>query len=451
MRPMSRRSFLQVSARSAGGMVLGAAALTAASAARVQGAGDRIALALVGAGGRGRELALKFLKVENVEFKCVCDVEAEHAGYAVKEIEKAQGRAPAQVADLRQALDDKDVHGIVVATPEHWHALATVWGCQAGKDVYVEKNISMTPWEGRKMIEAAAKYKRIVQCGTQNRSAPYACTARDYLQSGKLGKVVLVKSYNMLGGVAWKPAADTDPPKGLDWDRWLGPAPKVPYNPGRHRGWGAWWDYGGGSLSGDASHTLDLVRLVLGDPPAPKSVCAAGGNLAFGSACEAPELQAITFEFDGFVVTMDNTAFPPYMKKTPPEIRYSDKFPAWRQNSTRIEIYGTELLMYVGRHGGGWQVFAADEKLVDQGTGYFPDKWHQPNFIECMRTRAKPNGDIEAGHASANLIHLANASYRVGNRKLLWDGREEKFTNCDEANALLAREHRAPYRIADAV
>lgn len=443
-RVLGRRDFLK-------GTALGAAALTAAGARRANGAGERIGLALVGAGGRGRELAQKFLKVENVEFRYVCDVETDRAGNAFKEIEKAQDRKPKQVADMREALDDKAVDGLVVATPEHWHALATVWGCQAGKDVYVEKNVSMTPWEGRKMAEAAAKYGRIVQCGTQNRSGPYAWSAREYIKSGKLGKVVLVKTYNMLGGGPWKASPDGDPPKGLDWDRWLGPAPSRPYNSGRHRGWGKWWDYGGGSLSGDGSHTLDLARLVLGDPAPPKAVSCAGGNLAYGAASEAPEIQSVTFEFDDFLLTMDNTAFPPYMKKTPGEIRFSDKFPSWPQNATRIEIYGTQLLMYVGRHGGGWQAMTGDGKVVDQEPGYFPDKWHQPNFIECMRTRKKPNGDIEIGRASANLIHLANLSYRVGNRKLAWDGAAERVTNCDEANALLKPAYRDPYRIPDQV
>ena len=444
MGSLSRRGFLSSSA-------MGAAALTLATRGRVLGANDKVVMVLVGSGGRGRGLARSFVKIPNVEFKYVCDVETGRASAGLRDVEKAQGRRPKHVVDMREAFNDKDVAGAVVATPEHWHAPATVWACQAGKDVYVEKNISLTIWEGRKMIEAARKYKRIVQCGTQNRSAPYGLTARDYIKSGKLGKVVHVKTFNMLGGGRWRPSADGKAPAGLDWDKWLGPAPEVPYNRGRHRGWGAWWDYGGGSLSGDGSHTVDLARLVLGDPPHPKAVYCAGGNLAFASKREAPEMQAATYEFDGFTMTCENTAFPPYMKKTPGSIRYADKFPHWPQNSTRIEIYGTKQLMYVGRHGGGWQAFVAGGKEAAHGFGYHPDKWHQPNFIDCIRSRKQPNGNIEQGHLSATLIHLANLAHRVGNKLLLFDAKTETFANNDDANKLLKPAYRKHYRIPDEV
>ena len=352
---------------------------------------------------------------------------------------------------MRQAFDDQEVNGVVIATPEHWHALATVWACQAGKDVYVEKNPSMTVWESRKMIEAAEKYHRIVQVGFQNRSGPYAASARDYILSGKLGKVVHVKVYNMLGGHKWQPRPDSECPAGLDWDAWLGPAPKVPYNAGRHLDWYSWWDYKGGALADDASHQLDLVRMALGDPPHPRSVLCIGGNYAYQSEREVPEFQCITYDFGDFSMTCENGNATNYLSKFSGDVRFGTQWPHWPSSATRIEIYGTEAMMYLGRHGCGWQVMVAGGKVVDEDKGHFPDQWHRPNFIECMRTRKKPNADIATCHASACLVHLANTSYRVGQKQLIFDGQTETFTNCDEANQLQRLPYRDGYRIPEQV
>ena len=292
--------------------------------------------------------------------------------------------------------------------------------------------------------------KRVVQCGTQNRSGPYGLAAREYIAAGRLGKVVHVKVFNMLGGGKWNPSPDRDPPSQLDWDRWLGPAPKVPFNPGR-MGWYSWWDYSGGALAGDGSHQLDLARMVIGDPPHPKAVYCAGGNLAFGSQRETPEMQAITYDFGNFTMTCENTTFPPYMKKTPGHIRMGDKFPAWAQNATRIEIYGTKQMMYVGRHGGGWQAVTGGGKVVAEEPGIHPDRWHQPNFIDCVRSRKQPNGDVEQGHLSACLVHLGNLAYRVGNKQLLFNAQTETFSNSQPGNKLLKPAYRENYRIPDEV
>ncbi len=180
---------------------LGAAAAAAANSAhsaRPQSAADKVVLALIGAGGRGNDLARKFQRVENVEFKYVCEVNDENGGKTIDHLESVTGRRPQRVLDMRRTFDDKDVDGVVITTPEHWHALAAIWACQAGKDSYVEKCVSLTIWEGRRMIEAARKYKRVMQCGTQNRSAPYTASAKEYIDSGKLGKVLQVKVFNLL-------------------------------------------------------------------------------------------------------------------------------------------------------------------------------------------------------------------------------------------------------------
>jgi predicted dehydrogenase len=414
-----------------------------------------VVLGLIGAGGRGRSLARTLTRDKNVQFKYVCDVEGGRASSGGRDLEKTQGRRPKQVVDMRELFDDKDVHGVVVATPEHWHALGTVWACQAGKDVYVEKNISLTIWEGRKMVEAARKYKRIVQAGVQNRSAPYAFSARDYIRKGGLGQILYAKVFCMLprtyGGSPFRHPPDSKPPAGLDWDRWLGPAPEVPYNRGRHRNCYGYWEYSGGSLAGDASHTLDLARMVLGDPPHPKAVHCTGGRFRHDGRGNIPEVQILSYEFDKFVMSCESTGFTPYIIKSPGSVRYADKFPFWPQNSSRIEIYGTRRMMYLGRHGGGWQVLERGGKVAAHEYGYHPDKWHLPNFVECIRTRKRPHGDIEQAHLGACLVHLGNVAYRMGNQKLAFGGETETFHDNDEANKYLKPAYRKHYRLPEKV
>ena len=429
----------------------GAAVLSAQQMTRSQGANDRIVLALIGSGGRGGSHASAMSRLPGVEFKYVCDIWNDRGAGVMKDLSSVQGRAPKRISDMREAFDDKEVNAVVIATPEHWHALATIWACQAGKDVYVEKNPSMTVWEGRKMIEAAEKNGRIVQVGFQNRSGPYAASAREYISSGKLGPVVHVKVYNMLDGRKWESKPDSEPPAGLDWDQWLGPTPYVPYNAGRHLDWHPWWAYKGGTLADDASHQLDLARMVLSDPPHPQWVLCTGGNYAYKSKREVPEFQCITYDYGDYTMTCESGNATNYMRKYPGEVRFGDKWPHWPTSATRIEIYGRDAMMNLGNHGCGWQVMVEGGKIVAQDKGYFPDKWHQPNFIDCLRTRKQPNGDIKLTHASACLVHLANTSYRVGKKQLYFDAATEKFTNSDEANALQKLPGRKHYRIPEQV
>jgi len=423
-----------------------------------QGANDTIVLAIIGSGSRGTETIISTCKLNaNVKIKTVCDVNDLKAEKAINAIEKALGYKPQRSKNMKEVFNDKDIDAVWISTPEHWHALATVWACQAGKDVFVEKNPSISIWEGRKMVEAAEKYKRIVQIGFENRSAPYAFSAREYIKSGKLGKIVTVKCYNMLGGRKWMAKPDTAVPEGLDWDAWLGPAPFVPYNPNIHDmesrgGWGDFWAYSGGVLADDASHVMDLARLVLGDPGHPKSVYGWGGNYAWGSEKETPEFQSITYDYGTFTLTCDNGNATNYMKKTPNNIRMDPTlFPDWRTNATRTEIYGTEGLMYLGRHGGGWQVKGEDSKIIAQDGGVFPDPDHQKNFIESLRTRKKPNGAVEQGQLSACLVHLGNIAYRVGNKHLFFDAENERFIGNDDANRLLRTTYRQNYSMPEKV
>jgi predicted dehydrogenase len=399
-----------------------------------------------------------------VEIKYVCDVEDARGKASVTELEQIQGFAPTLTKEMRDVFDDKDVHGVVIATPEHWHALATVWACQAGKDVYVEKNISASIWEGRKMMEAARKYKRIVQAGTQTRSAPYMLSARDYIRNGGLGDVLYVKIFGMYsfvyGGYPRTAVPDSDPPAGLDWDRWLGPVPEQPYNQQLHRQWYGYWRFSGGNTS-DAIHTLDAARMVIGDPSHPKSVCCVGGRWKYQDDDGVmPDVQIVTYEFDRMAMSFDCTGFTEkYMFKTPMSIRESDEFPFWPRNTSRIEIYGTKRMMYLGRVGGGWQVLESGPQtltagfgaVVEQQYGRFPDEPHASNFVDCIRSRNTPNADVEQGHLSSSLAHLATLSYRLGNAKLVLDGKTETFVNNDEANQHLKLSYRDNYRMPDEV
>jgi len=458
MSNVTRRDFVGRSTRGAAALAAGASVLAAPLSTKARSANEKVVLALIGAGGRGRMVTASLLKCPGVRIKTVCDVEDARGQKAVADFEKTQGSAPTFVKDMREVLDDKDVDGVVVATPEHWHALATVWACQAGKDVYVEKNVSSSIGEGRKMVEAARKYKRIVQAGTQTRSAPYMFAARDYVRGGGLGDVLYAKVFGMYsfvyGGYPRKAVANSDPPAGLDWDRWLGPAPQQPYNRHLHRQWYGYWRFSGGNAS-DAIHTLDAARMVLGDPPHPKSVQCVGGRWKFDKQEDngvMPDVMIVTYEFDKMAMSFDCTGFTEkYMFKTPMSIRQSDQFPHWSQNTSRIEIYGTKRMMYLGRVGGGFQVLEADNKVVEQQYGRFPDEPHAANFVDCIRSREEPNADVEQGHKAATLEHLAILSYRLGNQKLAFDGKSETFVDNDEADKRLLPTYRKNYSMPEEV
>ncbi len=453
MSKITRRRFVGTSVLGTASIAAGAAVMAPAVSLRAGSPNNRVVLALMGAGGRGMQITSSMAQLKDVAVKYVCDVEDARGRAGCAQFQKIQGTAPQHVVDLRRALDDKDVHGVVVATPEQWHALATVLACRAGKDVYVEKNISLSIWEGRKMVEAAAKYRRIVQGGFQNRSAPYAFSAREYIAKGGLGKVLYVNVFGMLpttyGGYPLRKEPDSPVPPGLDWDRWLGPAPLRPYNRDVHRNWYGYWDFSGGNGS-DAIHTLDLARMALGDLPHPNLIQCIGGRLQFDDGGEMPDVQIVTYRFDKLVMSFLNTGFTPYNAKSANEVRYGTKFPYWPQNADRIEVFGTKRMMYLGRHGAGWQVFEGDGKLVAEDKGYHPDKWHLPNFIDCIRSRKAPNGKIEQCHRSACLEHFANVAYRAGNLRLEFDGASETFDS-PTANKFLRPAYRGDYRVPDAV
>ena len=413
-------------------------------------AGDKVILALIGAGSWGTNLIIEAAGLnENVSVRYICDVDDTRGGRAIEEVGKIQGFKPFSVRDMRKIFDDKEVDGVMIATPEHWHGLATVWACQAGKDVYVEKCISHSIYEGQKMIEASMKYERVVQCGTMNRSADYSLTARDYIKSGELGDIVTVNAMELTDGpVPFNEKENTDAPDTIDWDMWLGPAPKVPYNVSRNKSWPYYWDYAGGlAFAQGVIHQVDMLRLVLGDPGFPKSVYCTGGRYLFNDKRDTPDYQIAVYDYGNYIMTLQAGEFTRYLAKTSQEVRFGNTFPDWQQNATKIEIYGTKRMMFLGVMGGGWQAFDKDKKIVASDKGIYPLKAHLKNYFDCIRSRKQPNGNIMQGHFSASLIHMANLSYRAGNKQLLFSPDLETIMNDNTARVLAQPHYRKGFEI----
>jgi len=453
MAAISRREFLARSGNSAcaaaGVTILGNAASVWATPAN-----ERVVMAIVGIRGRGSSLGPAFAARKDCRVAYLCDVDSRLFASRGKTIAAAQGgRRPTCVQDFRHALDDKSVDAMVIATPDHWHVPAALWSCLADKDVYVEKPLSYAAEEGRKLVDVARKRGRIVQVGTQNRSAPYNMAARRYLQEGKLGRVHFCRIYNQKewGNFPMEPVGLA--PREFDWDMWNGPAPECGYSRTYVDNWHHFWRYSGGDMANDSSHQIDLARWVLG-LDYPKSVYSAGGRFDSRGAAETPDTQTTVWELPNMIVNFELTLYTPYMLKIAPVIREStDQYPYWPQCATRIEIYGSEGLMCLGRHGGGWQVFTRpklhEPVLKDEAKGKFPDPEHQQNFVECIRSRKLPNADVEEGHRSALWIHYGNISYRLGGQKLLVDRKTEQIVDNADAMKLFQRQsYRKPWTIA---
>ena len=449
--PINRRQFLRQVAAT-GGLTAAAAALP--SGARAATSTDRkIVIGIMGTGGRGTWLLEQDLtKRNNLEIAWLCDADESRLNQAAKLVEERTGRRPRLTNEFQRILDDKSVHAFFNITPDHWHALPTILACQAGKDVYVEKPASHNLWEGRKMVEAARKYRRVVQLGTQTRSAPYSFQAVEFLRAGKIGDIHLVRVFNMKRNEPVPPKPDASAPPGVDYDKWLGAAPLRPFNPNRfHYSWHWFWDYSGGDIINDGVHQIDAARMLIGRQ-SPKAVTAVGGKLAYHDATETPDTQIVTWEFDDdLFMTFELTLWTPHMQKEIWEHRDLDEFPDWRWDATQIEVHGTKGMMKFGRHGGGWQAWNPDWKEIANCPGRHPHGPHLDNFFECIETRKRPNADIEEGHLSTVLCHLGNISYRVGGRRLLFDGKTETFPRDEEANKLLKRTYRSPWIVPETV
>ena len=455
MSQVNRREFLDRSKHVGLGAAAGLTILKNPASAKGTPAADRVVLGIVGCRHRGPSLAQGFAARDDCEIGYFADVDtAMYEKWGPQIAARQDGRKPQYAQDFRRILDEKSLDAVVIATPTHWHALATVWSCQADKDVYVEKPLCQNAWEGQKMVEAARKYDRVVQVGTQNRSAPYNMAARQYIADGKLGKVHYVRVLNQKLWPNFEKDANSEPPQGFDWDMWNGPAPAHAYNTTLRNKWHHLWDYCIGDLGNDGIHQFDLARMIVGFD-IPKHVFCTGGRFNTEGAAETPDTQVATLTFDDdLVVSMELTLYTPYMLKIDPGVRNGDMFPYWPQCTTRIEIYGDKGVMTVGRMGGGWQVFVRTKNrepvVQDQMYGRFPDDDHKANFIECLRTREKPNADIEIGHRSHLSLLYATMSYRSGSQKLIVDPKTQHVDNPD-AMRVFKREYRRPWVLEETV
>ncbi|GMW00135.1 MAG: dehydrogenase [Candidatus Hydrogenedentota bacterium] len=446
MPTIDRRTFLKHTTLAASA----ATALTAGMPMSAAGANDRVIIGFMGTGGRGQFLAAEFATRSDVEIRYCADPDKNRAEQCADALEKATGKRPIVTQDFRNILDDKEVDGIVNATPDHWHAPGTIFACMAGKDVYVEKPTSHSIWESQKMVEYARKTGRIVQVGAQNRSNEYVYAAFDYIRTPEFGKVHFVRVLNSKLRSPVPEAPDSEPPAGVDYSMWLGPAPMRPFNVSHfHYNWHWFWDYSGGDIINDGVHQIDIARWLI-DRDYPKAVVSAGGIHFYKDVQETPDTHTVNWEYDGLTMVFEQTLWSPYMKKMPMDVRDQDTLPLWPFSGTRMEIYGENQMMFFERHGGGWQVFDAEGQSVKIYHGKFSpsNTAHIENYISCIRSRELPTADIEKLHKSTLLCHYGNIAYRTG-RKLHIDPVTECFVNDDEANGLVKRTYRDPWVIPD--
>ncbi len=433
MAALDRRDFL--SAVTAGAVAAGAG--FRAPTPRIVGANDRVVLGVIGIGRQGSSDLRAFLKQPDVTVAALCDVYQ-------PALEAAGKLAPAavKVRDAREIFDNKDIDVVLVGSPDHWHALHTILACRAGKDVYVEKPVSVTIAEGRKMVEAARKYQRVVQVGTQQHSGVHFKKAVDIVHSGVLGKIALVRSWHYSNdfpeGIGDPP--DSEPPAGLDWDLWLGPAPLVPFNanrfgvaPNRWSTFRYFWDYAGGVMTDMGVHAFDIIQWAM-KVEAPLAVGASGGKFALRDNRQTPDLLQVTFEYPEFVCVYEN--------------RIINRDPL-NGRTAGICFYGVNGTLTVNPSGyevvteGGQPLPGAGSEKVsgDQHVS------HVRNFVDCVKSRGFPVADIEVGHRASSACHLANIAYRSGG-KIRWDARKERILDDhSKASKYLTRTYRKPWKL----
>lgn len=444
-----------ITRRTFGRSVAGAAALSAVSYRRVLGANDRVGVGFIGYGLIGKRHVLDFQAEPDVHCVAVSDVHRGRQEEAQAILGNCRG-----YSDFRKLLDDKDIDAVVVSTPDHWHALMTMLACAAGKDVYVEKPVTLFPREGEWMRNVAKRCRSVVQVGTQQRSGAHYQRARELIRGGRIGRVVSVRAQayrNILPG--YGSPADGAPPPELDYDLWLGPAPQRPYNPNRaiyHFRW--FWDYSGGQMTNLGQHQFDIVDSILGTETL-RSVTSIGGRFAVEDNGETPDVQDALFEFDGWTAAWSHR-----------------ECAAGEKSSFGLTFHGTQGTLGISRSGftivpdenippqntvpqftdahpvGGPQATKAlpkqkyrTEPLTDStGDARAQFKLHVRNFLDCIKTRRQPISDLESGGRVATLCHLANLSLRLG-RKLRWDAAKGDVIDDPEASALLTRRYRPPW------
>ena len=419
-------------------------AQNASLTSRIPGANDRIRVALIGCGGQGGGDLRAMLRIKNIECVGLCDVDDTQSAKMLKNVGDQYNQQPALVTrDFRKVLEQKDIDAVIIGTPDHWHALPTVMACQAGKDVYVEKPLSISIGEGRVMVDAARKYDRIVQMGTQQRSAAHYKEAIDYVKSGKLGKIRLVRAWayqDWMGNIPVVP--DSDPPSSVDYDFWLGPARKRPFNRNRfHFNFRWYFDYSGGLMTDWGAHMIDIANWGMGIK-APTSAMSVGGKYGYpDDAEETPDTQQVLWAFPDFSMVWEHaTAI--------------GRGPEARDHG--VAFHGNDGMLVIDR--GGWEVYAETARtgrkttykqigLPRQGGSADFHFEHVKNFVDCVRSRQRPNSDVEIGHNSMIACHLGNIAFRLG-RQVKWDVEKEQIIGDKEAQRYVMREYRAPWKLA---
>ena len=424
----TRRTFVQSAA---------AALSTQIFTGNVRGANDRIAAAFIGMGKMGRDNLRYAMRQPNLEAVAVCDVYSRNLNWAV-ELSKNKARP---VHDFREILADKSIDAVCIATPDHWHAYMTVEACKAGKDVYVEKPVSVTIDEATKMVEAARKYNRVVQAGTMQRSAMHFQKAVELVRSGELGKITFVRTWNYEhqgeDGIGNPP--DSDPPKGLNWDMWLGPAPQRLYNPNRFGvdpadkyfsrfRW--FWDYAGGMMTDWGVHLLDIVQWAFNEAM-PTSVTASGRKFYLQDNRETPDTLQVTYEYPGFIAVYENRDA---NEQSMFDRGYGILFHADR-GTLFVDRREVRLISEKGSTLMSWK--------MDYTSGGNFEHW--ANFLDCMRTRQRPASDIEKCRRSTTACHLGNIALRSRQRV---DFDAERWTIAQtEAAKYASREYRSPWKL----
>ena len=444
MNDASRRQFLKVTGTLAAGTAAAAAWIRPAWAGAAGANEQRLVLGVIGPGGQGSNLLQSFVTLPGVEIAWVCDVDEYRMADAFNHVKQAKPDSPApkQTKDLRKVLDDKSVDAVIIATPDHWHAPATILACEAGKHVYVEKPASHNVREGRLMVEAARRHKRVVQLGTQSRSAPHVIEAMRMIREGAIGDVLVSKAWNsQRRGDVGRRKPEPPPPQ-LDYDAWVGPAPLVPYQGNRlHGNWRWWYAFGTGDIGNYGVHDIDLARWGLGVETHPTTVTAMGGKYVLDNDQEFPDTQYVLYQYENAGLG----------KAKPKQLIYEQRLwsPYVQEGYENGDaFYGTKGALVLSKKK-GWKLYEAG----DNDASARPKKTreadldsahHHRDFLECVRSGSenrRPNADIEIGHLSSSLSHLGNIATRVG-RTIRFDPKAEKVVGDDEANRLVSREYR---------
>ncbi|HEX5103294.1 MAG TPA: Gfo/Idh/MocA family oxidoreductase [Pirellulaceae bacterium] len=425
MSDFSRRSFLESSAAAGAAWAAGSYFVSEAQAQEPKSANERIAVAIMGVNGRGGGLAKGYMAQTNCEIAYICDVDENAMARTAKTVGDGQERKPQAVKDFRQALDDKSLDVLVCAAPNHWHAPATILGCSAGKHVYVEKPCSHNPREGEMAVEAARKYKRVVQMGTQRRTWPGVVEGIKKVHDGAIGPVHYSRTWytNRRPSIGFgKPATI---PTWLDWELWQGPAPEKPFVDNVvHYNWHWKWHWGNGELGNNGIHALDVARWGM-QVDYPVRVTSGGGKYRHEDDQQTPDTHLVTYDFPGKkTITWEGLSWSPYGPGG---------------SSFGISFHGEEGTLVI--QDSGYTIYDMKNKESDSGKGNAGDTEHIANFLACVKSGARPNADIEHGHKSTLLCHLGNIAHRV-NRVLTTDAKNGHIQGDDEAMALWQREYR---------